>query len=134
AGLAFLVVIDLIPVDRKYLNSDNYQDAMDYEMAFSPRPVDQEILKDKDPYFRVLDITKDTYNDAIQAYHFKAVGGYHPAKMEIYQDLIERQMNQSTGFNAQVLDMLNTKYVIFPSPNNQATYSLIPSALGNAWF
>jgi hypothetical protein len=82
----------------------------------------------------VLDLTKDPYNDAIQAYFHKCVGGYHPAKMEIYQDLIDKQM--SKGFNAQVLNMLNTKYIIVGGGRKGGEPHVIPNpdACGNAWF
>lgn len=131
AGLAVIIAIDLIPVAHDYLNDKSYIDAADYEAAFTPRAVDNQILKDKDPYYRVLDLSRNTYNDAGQAYFHKSIGGYHPAKMEIYQDLIDRQMG--TKFNLQVLNMLNTKYVIFPSKKEPFA---IPNtnACGNAWF
>ncbi len=138
-GIGLLVVIDILSVASNYLNEDNYQDASDYENVFQPRQVDQQILQDKDPYYRVLDLSKNVYNDATQAYFHKCIGGYSPAKMEIYQDLIDIQMGgvHSGGkFNAQVLNMLNTKYIIF-QPGQQAqapVYQPNAGALGNAWF
>jgi hypothetical protein len=131
AGLAVVMAWDLIPVSFGYLNESNYVDASDYENRFAPTPADEEILKDKDPYYRVYDLSRDTYNDAVQSYFHKCIGGYHPAKMEIYQDLIDRQMGQS--INIQVLNMLNTKYVVFPGQKGSFP---IPNAeaCGNAWF
>ncbi len=131
-GLGALFVIDLLPVSYSYLNEKNYLDASEYESEFTPRDVDKQILRDPDPYYRVLDISRDTYNDAVQAYFHKCVGGYHPAKMEIYQDLIERQM--SRGFNAQVLNMLNTKYIIVGGQKREPHVIPNPTACGNAWF
>lgn len=130
-GICALIAIDLLPVSFDYLNETNYVDASEYESIFQPTAADEEILKDKDPYYRVLDLSRNTYNDAIQAYFHKCIGGYHPAKMEIYQDLIDRQMGGS--FNRQVLNMLNTKYVIFPGQKDAFP---IPNkeACGNAWF
>jgi len=137
-GIGLLVAVDLLSVAHNYLNEDNYQEASDYETVFQPRPVDQQILQDKDPYYRVLDLSKNTYNDAMQAYYHKCIGGYSPAKMEIYQDLIDVQMGgaHSKGkFNAQVLNMLNTRYIIFqPGQQQQPVYQPNPAALGNAWF
>jgi hypothetical protein len=136
-GLGLIIAIDLISVASNYLNENNYEEESDYEAVFQPRPVDQQILQDKDPYYRVLDASKNTYNDAIQAYFHKSIGGYSPAKMEIYQDLIDMQLGgaQSQGkFNAQVLNMLNTKYIIFEGPQKQAVYQPNPAACGNAWF
>ena len=132
AGLAVVIAIDLLPVAYDYLNDKNYVDASEYDAAFQPREVDKAILRDKDPYYRVLDLTRDTYNDAVQAYFHKCIGGYHPAKMEIYQDLIDRQM--SRGFNQQVLNMLNTKYIIVGRKGSQPQILPNPSACGNGWF
>jgi len=137
AGIGILVFIDLYNVSKNYLNEENYEDETDHEAAFTPRQVDLEILKDKDPYFRVIDFSRNVYNDAIPSYFFKNVGGYSPAKMELYQDLIDVQMGgaQSGGkFNKTVLDMLNTKYIIFNGPNNQVVYQPNTEANGNAWF
>src|SRR5690606_23051998 len=105
-----------------YLNESNYEDPTDYEALFQPRPVDQQILQDPDPYYRVLDVSRNTYNDAIQAYFHKSIGGYSPAKMEIYQDLIDVHLGGAYAqgrFNSAVLNMLNTKYIIFNGPQQQ---------------
>jgi len=136
-GIGLVVAIDLISVASNYLNENNYEDPMDYEAQFMPRPVDQQILQDKDPYYRVLDLSRNTYNDAIQAYFHKSIGGYSPAKMEIYQDLIDMQMGGSHSqgrFNSEVLNMLNTKYIIFNGPQGEPMYQPNPAAAGNAWF
>lgn len=133
AGIAFLVAIDLLPTARKYLNNDNYIDTEEYDAQFNPRPVDLEILKDPDPYYRVLDLTTDVYNNALQSYHHKTVGGYSAVKMESYQDLIDEHM--SGPFNSEVLNMLNTKYIIFNGgQGGQAVYQPNFGACGNAWF
>ncbi|GAA4454398.1 YfhO family protein [Rurimicrobium arvi] len=132
-GIALLVALDLIPLAHQYLNGDNFMDISEYEAQFNPRPVDVEILKDKDPYYRVLDITRDVYNDATLAYHHKLVGGYSAVKMEAYQDLID--VHLSGPFNSEVLNMLNTKYIIFGGgPNGAPAYQPNPGAAGNAWF
>lgn len=132
-ALVILVAIDLIRIDTKYLNEDSFVYADEYEAIFQPRPVDQQILQDPDPYYRVLDLSKNTYNDAIQSYHHKAIGGYSPAKMEAYQDMIDIHMSGS--FNAEVLNMLNTKYIISPQGQNGQPVAIPnPDANGNAWF
>jgi hypothetical protein len=132
-GLALLVLFDMLPTASKYLNEKNYVDSSDYDAQLAPRPVDEAIMKDKDPYYRVLDLTRNTYNDAVQAYFHKCVGGYSAAKMESYQDLIDVYL--SKGFNTQVLDMLNTKYIIFNGgANGQASFQPNTDACGNAWF
>ncbi len=135
AGLGVVVAIDLIPVSLDYLSEKNYVDASEYENVFEPRPVDKQILKDPDPYYRVLDLSTDhgdTYNNAWQSYFHKCIGGYSPAKMEVYQDLIDRQM--SRGYNAQVLNMLNTKYIIAGRQKSQPMVIPNPNRCGNAWF
>lgn len=132
AGLGLLVAIDLLPTARLYLNDKNFKDSSEYEAQFTPRPVDAEIMKDKDPYYRVFDLSRNTYNDAIQSYFHKTVGGYSPAKMESFQDLIN--VHLSNKINAEVLNMLNTKYIIFNTGNGQAGFQPNPSTCGNAWF
>ncbi len=131
-GIAAVIAIDLIPISKNYLNEDNYVDASEYENRFTPTKADAAIMRDPDPYYRVLDLSRDTYNDAVQAYFHKCVGGYHPAKMEIYQDLIDRHM--SRGFNGEVLNMLNTKYIIAGRQGSEPQVIPNPTACGNAWF
>lgn len=134
-GIGILVAADLIPQATKYLNEENYIEEDMYEAQFAPSQADQEILKDPDPYYRVFDLSRDPYNDAMPAYHHKLIGGYSPAKMEIYQDLIDNQMNRNPKLNGQVLNMLNTKYIIFSPGEGQPPVSQRnPGALGNAWF
>jgi hypothetical protein len=140
AGLALLIAVDLLPVALNYMSGkqhnngeiDNYVDATDFEDSFAPRDVDKAILMDPDPYYRVLDLSGDPYNDARQAYFHKCIGGYHPAKMESYQDLIDRHL--SKGFNAEVLNMLNTKYIIVGKGKEQPRVMPNPGTCGNAWF
>ncbi len=129
-GLVALISIDLMSVYNHYLNDDNYVEASEYEAIFEQRMVDQQIKQDKDPYYRVLDLTRDVYNDAIQAYHHKVIGGYSPAKMEIYQDMIDVHLNGN--FNTAVLNMLNTKYIVYNPQSPQV--SINPEACGNGWF
>ncbi len=133
-ALGILVTVDLVPQAREYLGENNFIDEADYEAQLAPRPADQQIMQDPDPYYRVLDLTRDTYNDAIQANFHKCIGGYSPAKLEIYQDLIENQLNKASKLNGQVLNMLNTKYIIVPGQNNQPMPQQNPGAMGNAWF
>lgn len=132
-GTVILIAIDLIPIDTRYLNEENFMDPDEYEALFAPRPVDRQIMQDNDPYYRVLDLSVDVYNNAMQAVHHKCIGGYSPAKMEIYQDMIDVHMNGR--FNAQVLNMLNTKYIISPQGDRGQPMAIPnPNACGNAWF
>jgi hypothetical protein len=130
--LSLLIFADLFMVGKRYLKDENYLDKEDYtSQSFSPRPVDEQILKDKDPYYRVQDLSTNTYNDARPAYFHKLVGGYHPAKMEIYQDLIDMQLSRN---NREVYNMLNTKYFIVPGQNKEPQVMPNPATCGNAWF
>lgn len=132
-ALILLVAIDLIKIDAKYLSEDNYIEPEEYEAQFNPRPVDQQIKQDPDPYYRVLDLSVNTNNNAMQSAHHKAIGGYSPTKMEVYQDMIDVHM--SGEYNKEVLNMLNTKYIISPQGQNGQPVP-IPNreACGNAWF
>lgn len=137
-GVVVLVAIDLIRVDTRYLNEDNYVYEDDYEQQFAPRPVDMQIKQDPDPYYRVLDLSRNTYNDAIQAAHHKSIGGYSPAKMEVYQDMIDMHLGGAYNngqYNTEVVNMLNTKYIISPQGQNGQPVAIPnPEANGNAWF
>ncbi len=133
AAIGLLISVDLLGIGMRYIGEDNYVLKEDFEAQFNPRPVDQQLKQDPDPYFRVYDLTKDPYNEAMQAFHNKCVGGYHPAKMETYQDLINFHLS-SGKMNGQVLDMLNTKYIIYSGQDQQAAIQPNPAACGNAWF
>jgi len=132
-AIALLVVIDLWTVDMRYLAKEDFKVANQVEKPFSPSPADQMILEDKDPNYRVLNTTVNSFNDASTSYFHKSVGGYHPAKLRRYQDMIERHISKN-HFN--VLNMLNTKYIIL-SPRTEGGMPQAqrnPGALGNAWF
>ena len=114
--------------EEAYLNADEYSNS-----NFAPSPIDQQILQDKDPNYRVLNLSTSTFNDAKTSYHHKSVGGYHAAKLRIYQDLIEKYF--AGNLNAGVLNMLNTRYIIVsdPSTNQASLINNRDSALGNCW-
>jgi len=132
-GVIVLVLFDLLQVDRRYLSSDDFMDEANYGNPFQPTAADQQILQDKDPYYRVYNLTSPNgpFNDALTSYYHKSVGGYHAAKLQLYVDLIERQLSKN---NMQVLNMLNTKYIIQSGPDGQPVAHRNPDALGNAWF
>lgn len=125
--------IDVMGIDVKYLNSDNYISKDDYANVFQPTKADQQILQDKG-FYRVLDLRHGgiggAFNQgALTAYFHHSIGGYHPAKLSIYQDLIENQLMKFPNC-VPVLNMLNTKYIITQNDIPQ----LNQGALGNAWF
>lgn len=130
-GLAVLILVDLWSVDKRYLNDDNFVSNRKAKEPYQMTQADQMILQDKDPNYRVLNLTVDPFNDASTSYFHKSIGGYHGAKMRRYQELIEFQISKN---NMDVLNMLNTKYFIVPDNNKQPYAQLNPEALGNAWF
>jgi hypothetical protein len=138
AVIGVFAFIDVITIDVKYLNEEKFQDATEYENSFKPTPVDAMILKDTGNY-RVLDLSygiSAAFNGGpTTSYFHKSIGGYHPAKLSIYQDLIEKQLaNFPKCIN--VLNMLNAKYIITP-PKENGQSPLVqqnPGALGNCWF
>jgi len=126
-----LLIIDLWPINQRYLSKDNYVSKNKMEIPYEASPADELILKDTDPNFRVLNLTVNTFNDASTSYFHKSIGGYHGAKLRRYQELIDFQINKN---NMSVLNMLNTKYFIVKGENNIPTPQVNMNALGNAWF
>lgn len=126
--------IDVMGVASRYIGEENYMDEFTIEQQFfTPRPVDAEIMKDPDPFYRVMDMTIDPFNDGKASYFHKTIGGYHPAKLETYQELIEVHIGK---LNSAVMNMLNTKYFIVAPQQQGAQPSIMPNptALGNGWF
>jgi hypothetical protein len=133
AGLIVLSSFDLLSVDSRYLNADKFIDDTDFESEFIPTAADQQILNDHDhANFRVFDQTSgNPFMESRNAYHHNSIGGYHPAMLALYNDLIERQLSKG---NMQVFDMLNTKYFIVRNPQTgKPTAENNPGAFGNAW-
>ncbi|RIJ37332.1 YfhO family protein [Pontibacter oryzae] len=127
AGVGVLLLVDLWTVDKRYLNSNDFQRQVEANY-FQPTQADQLILQDKDLSYRVINLP-NPFNDARTSYFHKSVGGYHGAKLRRYQDLIDRHISQN---NLEVLRMLNTKYAI--TGNQQQPVQRVPDPLGNAWF
>ena len=136
---AFLVInsIDLFQIDSKYMNDGNYIQPDDLQSQnFSETPADQMILQDKSPHFRVFSLASgDPFTDAYPSYYHRSIGGYHAAKLSVYQDLIAAQL-QKNPINLAVLNMLDTKYIITPGQTQQSApvVQQNPAALGAAWF
>lgn len=129
--LFILILVDMWAVDRRYLGNDNFVSKRQAREPFPMTQANKYILQDKDPNFRVMNITVSTFNDASTSYFHKSIGGYHGAKMKRYQELIEHQISKN---NMDVLNMLNTKYFIVPDNNRQPIAQYNPEHLGNAWF
>jgi hypothetical protein len=134
-AIVFIVLstLELTVISKQYLDNESYVTPDDYSSTnFSPSAIDQQILQDKDPDFRVFNLAGNTYNESRTSYFHKSIGGYHPAKLRIYQDVIEKYL--SARPNPGVLNMLNTKYFIVPDPQNGQP-TLIPNrdAYGACW-
>lgn len=130
-AIALLIAIDLLTFGSKYLNEQSFDSAEAYESTEFPMSnADIEILKDHDPNFRVLNTTRGM-DESRTSYYHKSIGGYHPAKLGIYDDLIQYQLSGSP--NPQVINMLNTRYIIQQNGNDVVAVRN-PYALGNAWF
>ena len=149
-GICLLVFVNMFAVGKRYLNPDSFTTPRQFNNQFTARQVDKLILEDKAPSYRVVDLSADIFNDSFNPYWHKCVGGYSPAKLQRYQDLIDRHIvkelqavslgtrNAKTieefqnGIrNIQVLSALNTKYFILgadmPPVENL-------EAFGPAWF
>jgi len=126
-----LLLFDQIGVSKRYLDTSSFTNIKNANESFTPRPVDTQILSDTDPHFRVLDQTLGIVSSSSSSYFHKTIGGYHAAKLQRIQDLIDRHISKG---NQRVLNMLNTKYYIIPGENNVAEARLNTAASGNAWF
>tara|TARA_B110000879_G_C11179951_1_gene517832 strand:- start:2650 stop:5082 length:2433 start_codon:yes stop_codon:yes gene_type:complete len=131
AVIGFIGAFDLYQIDRSYLSSDDFVNARNADSSSKPRAVDKQILTDIDPHYRVHDTTVDIFNSAIPAFHHKILGGYHPAKLQRYDDLIQGHIGRG---NMSVLNMLNAKYIIVAGQDGKPAVQRNPAAMGNAWF
>lgn len=129
ALLAAVMLLDLVPVDRRFLSDENFVSPRRTQVT--PSAADRAIMQDTEPGYRVLNLTVSPFNDATTSYFHRSVGGYHGAKLARYQDLIDRYLND---LNPAVLDMLNTRYLIVPGEDGQPRAQRRTSAFGAAWF
>ena len=129
ALLAAVMLLDLVPVDRRFLSDENFVSPRRTQVT--PSAADRAIMQDTEPGYRVLNLTVSPFNDATTSYFHRSVGGYHGAKLARYQDLIDRYLND---LNPAVLDMLNTRYLIVPGEDGQPRAQRRTSAFGTAWF
>lgn len=124
------VLFDLYSVGQRYLSANNFITNTEKKTTFSPRPVDQQILNAEPKgrgYYRVLDLSINTFNSANSSYFYNTIGGYSAAKLQRIADIIDRHI---VNGNQRVLNMLNTKYII----NRDQQLQQNSQALGNAWF
>lgn len=127
--LAVLFLADLWTVDKRFLSHDDFMPKRK-STEIRPTAEDLQILQDKHPNYRVLNLTKSTFNESFTSYFHKSVGGYSPAKMRRYQDIIDRYFGRSINMN--VINMLNVRYVIVPGEERNIVQRN-PEAMGNCW-
>ena len=152
--LILFCTIDLFGVSKRYLKDENFVDATDLEYSYADTRADLQLKKDTG-FYRISNLAfpgsngytvsvGNSFNDALASYKHNTIGGYSPAKLGLYQDLIEKQIYKNIerwGANAAVkdsfpvLNMLNMKYVIVPDQQDpkQTQAVLNPFALGNCW-
>ena len=127
---------DVMSMDLNYLNVGNYEPRAEYQQNFEATDADREIMADKG-YFRVFDLRDSMSNaltyGAMTAYFHNSIGGYHAARLKIYEDLINRQLFNFPNC-APVINMLNTKYIIQPATDGGDTVVRNKGWLGPVWF
>lgn len=126
-AFAALIVFDLVGVDRRYVNNDDFVSAIQVQKPYQQNAADQEILKDNSHY-RVYDLTT---GDTRPSYFHNSLNGYTAARMKRFNELFDFYIRRN---HLEVLNMLNTKYIIAPAENNQAQVFTNTDANGNGWF
>lgn len=152
SGLIVLCIADMWSVNKRYLYDAQFVEKVQQENSFKPTDTDKAILADKTLDFRVLNLAGNTFNENNTSYWHKSIGGYHAAKLRRYQEMIEEHISSEmndvfkavsdaggdmkkvdpSGF--PVLNMLNTRYFIFPLQGGQTMPMQNPYTMGNAWF
>ncbi len=153
AGITILCLADMWGVNKRYLNDAQFVPHSIRTETFTKTNTDELILQDSSLDYRVLNFATSTFDDNNTSYWHKSVGGYHPAKLRRYQEMIEHhispemqaaykaiataggEMDSVDANKFRVLNMLNTKYFIFPAGQQRQTVPILnPHAYGNAWF
>lgn len=130
-ALAALMLVDLWAVDKRFLSHDDFMPKKQ-TTEIKPTAADLQILRDKDPDYRVLNLASNTFNESYTSYFHKSVGGYSPAKLRRYQDIIDRYFTRN--INPGVVNMLNVRYLIVPDEKQGTAVHTNPDAMGNCWF
>lgn len=131
--LGVLILADMWPINKRYLNDDNFKPKKQKQAYFQLTEADMQILSDKALYYRVFNPDGNPFNDSFTSYYHKSIGGYHGAKLKRYQEIINFYLGGNKTLNMNVLNMLNTKYVKRRTENGEVAMQN-PGALGNAWF
>ena len=152
-AILVLCLVDLWQVNKRYLNDEMFVPQSEREAPQQMSQTDELILRDKTLDYRVLNLASNTFNENETSYYHKSIGGYHAAKLRRYQEMIEQyispemqrlmnavaeaggDMTQVKGDSiCPVINMLNTRYFVFPLQGGQTVPIQNPYALGNAWF
>ena len=151
-ALTVLCLGDMWSVDKRYLKDSDFVEPEQRMVSVQKTQTDEYILRDKSLDYRVLNFAVSTFNDNNTSYWHKSVGGYHPAKLRRYQEMIDHHISKEMAYlqhqipavqgdmtkinpdSISVINMLNTKYFIFPTGNSQTAPLQNPYAYGNAWF
>ena len=151
--MAVLCLVDMWQVDKRYLNDEMFVPKSERDMPHQATSTDLVIMKDKSLDYRVLNLASNTFNENETSFFHKSIGGYHPAKLRRYQEMIDAyiapemqaamQAIAAKNGNMQevdgakvfpVLNMLNTKYFILPLQGGTTAPIQNPYAQGNGWF
>ncbi|MFK7810736.1 MAG: hypothetical protein AB8F74_23210 [Saprospiraceae bacterium] len=131
--IGLISVLDVWTVNKRILFAEKYETEKERKSSVQPRPIDLEIQKDTDPHYRVLDLSQgDPFRNANTSYFHKSIGGYHAAKLMLFQEVYEKYFTRPSE-NLPLLGMMNTKYIIF-GQGKDMKYNKVQEALGNAWF
>ncbi|MBO5186732.1 MAG: YfhO family protein [Prevotella sp.] len=152
-AILVLCLADMWQVNKRYLNDGMFVERSVRDIPAEPNATEARIMEDKSLYYRVLNLASNTFNENETSYFLKSVGGYHPAKLRRYQEMVERyiapemqavfgavadaggDMSKVNGDSIYpVLNMVNAKYFILPLQSGQTAPVLNPYAYGNAWF
>ena len=150
AGISVLVLVSMFVIGKRYLSDKDFVTPRDFNAQFNKRPVDEMILSDTDPSYRVLDLTVNVFNDSHPSYWHKSIGGYSPAKLQVYQEYMESQLYgdisaltkslsgvRTVGEAEEALPYLdglaklNCRYIILDGNAAPVRYKY---AKGSAWF
>ncbi len=134
-AIGVLLLMDMWTVATRFVDHSKFENKAKTEAAIQPTPADTQIMNDKEPHFRVLDLTRGgLVSNSTASYFHKSLSGYHAAKLMRYQEFIEAYPITDVNNHNHLLDMLNTKYIINQAEGSAPVPVTRPTRMGNAWF